>query len=177
MSIVQETDPHRLVAVHTTRAAAYYFGREYQRAVEECEKAEQLDSEYFMLHFIAGRAHMRLNNYAKAIAHLKAAQTGTGELPLMDAALGLAYAVSGKKGLTAKLAEQFKAAAKKRYIPPTYFGMLFAGLGDRDKALEWLEKAFQERADGLTWLNVEPMLDEVRNDPRFQDLIRRIGLV
>jgi TolB-like protein len=176
MSIVQETDPHRLVAVHTTRAAAYYFGREYQRAVDECEKAEQLDQQYFMLHFIAGRAHMRLNNYAKAIQHLKTA-IGTGDMPLMEAALGLAYAVSGKKGLTAKLAEQFKAAARKRYIPPTYFGMLFAGLGDRDKALEWLEKAFQERADGLTWLNVEPMLDEVRNDPRFQDLIRRIGLV
>ena len=177
MSIVQETDPHRLVAVHTTRAAAYYFGREYQRAIDECEKAEQLDPEYFMLHFIAGRAHMRLNNYAQAIAHLKASQTGTGEFPLMDAALGLAYAVSGKKGLTAKMAEQFKAAAKKRYIPPTYFGMLFAGLGDKDKALEWLEKAYDDRADGLTWLNVEPMLDEVRNDPRFQDLIRRIGLV
>ena len=177
MSIVQETDPHRLVAVHTTRAAAYYFGREYQRAVDECEKAEQLDPEYFMLHFIAGRAHMRLNNYAQAIAHLKASQTGTGEFPLMDAALGLAYAVSGKKGLTAKMAEQFKAAAKKRYIPPTYFGMLFAGLGDKDKAMTWLEKAYDDRADGLTWLNVEPMLDEVRNDPRFQDLIRKIGLV
>ena len=176
MSIVQETDPHRLVAVHTTRAAAYYFGREYQRAVGECEKAERLAPQYFMQHFIAGRAHMRLNNYAKAIKHLKSA-IGTGEMPLMEAALGLAYAVSGKKGLTAKLAEQFKATAKKRYIPPTYFGMLFAGLGDRDKALEWLEKAFHERADGLTWLNVEPMLDEVRNDPRFQDLIRRIGLV
>jgi TolB-like protein len=177
MSIVQETDPHRLVAVHTTRAAAYYFGREYQRAVDECEKAKQLDPEYFMLHFIAGRAYMRLNEHARAIAHLKQARTETGEMPLMDAALGLAYAVSGKKAETMKLAEAFKAAAKKRYIPPTYFGMLFAGLGDKDKAMMWLEKAYDDRADGLTWLNVEPMLDEVRSDPRFQDLIRRIGLV
>ena len=176
MSIVQETDPHRLVAVHTTRAAAYYFGREYQRAVDECEKAKQLDPAYFMLHFIAGRAYMRLNEHAKAIAHLKQARTGTGEMPLMDAALGLAYAVSGKKAETMKLAEAFKAAAKKRYIPPTYFGMLFAGLGDKDKAMMWLEKAYDDRADGLTWLNVEPMLDEVRSDPRFQDLLRRIGL-
>jgi TolB-like protein len=134
MSIVQETDPHRLVAVHTTRAAAYYFGREYQRAVDECEKAKQLDPKYFMLHFIAGRAYMRLNEHAKAIAHLKQARTETGEMPLMDAALGLAYAVSGKKTETIKLAEAFKAAAKKRYIPPTYFGMLFAGLGDKDKS-------------------------------------------
>jgi TolB-like protein len=177
MSIVQETDPHRLVAVHTTRAAAYYFGREYQRAVDECEKAKQLDPKYFMLHFIAGRAYMRLNEHAKAIAHLKQARTETGEMPLMDAALGLAYAVSGKKTETIKLAEAFKAAAKKRYIPPTYFGMLFAGLGDKDKAMMWLQKAYDDRADGLTWLNVEPMLDDVRSDPRFQELIRRIGLV
>jgi TolB-like protein/Tfp pilus assembly protein PilF len=177
MSIVQETDPHRLVTVHTTRAAAYYFGREYQRAVEECEKAEQLDPEYFMLHFIAGRAYMRLNEHAKAIAHLKQARTETGEMPLMDAALGLAYAVSGKMAETLKLAETFQSAAKKRYIPPTYLGMLFAGLGDKDKAMAWLEKAFEERADGLTWLNVEPMLDEVRSDPRFEKLIRRIGLI
>jgi TolB-like protein/Tfp pilus assembly protein PilF len=177
MSIVQETDPHRLVAVHTTRAAAYYFGREYQRAVDECEKAEQLDAEYFMLHFIAGRAYMRLNEHARAIAHLKQARTETGEMPLMDAALGLAYAVSGKKAETMKLAEAFKSAARKRYIPPTYFGMLFAGLGDKDKAMMWLEKAYEDRADGLTWLNVEPMLDEVRSDPRFQNLIRRIGLI
>jgi hypothetical protein len=55
--------------------------------------------------------------------------------------------------------------------------MLFAGLGDKNKAMIWLEKAYDDRADGLTWLNVEPMLDEVRSDPRFQDLIRRIGLV
>jgi tetratricopeptide (TPR) repeat protein len=177
MSIVQETDPHRLVAVHTKRAAAYYFGREYQRAVDECEKAKQLDPKYFMLHFIAGRAYMRLNEHAKAIAHLKQARTETGEMPLMDAALGLAYAVSGKKTETIKLAEAFKAAAKKRYIPPTYFGMLFAGLGDKDKAMMWLQKAYDDRADGLTWLNVEPMLDDVRSDPRFQELIRRIGLV
>jgi TolB-like protein/Tfp pilus assembly protein PilF len=177
MSIVQETDPHRLVTVHTTRAAAYYFGREYQRAVEECKKAEQLDPEYFMLHFIAGRAYMRLNEHAKAIAHLKQARTETGEMPLMDAALGLAYAVSGKMAETLKLAEAFQSAAKKRYIPPTYLGMLFAGLGDKDKAMAWLEKAFEERADGLTWLNVEPMLDEVRSDPRFEKLIRKIGLL
>ncbi len=174
MLIVQQTDPHRLVAVHATRAQAYYFGREFKRAVEECEKALELDPDHFMLHFILGRAYMRLGDYAKAIAQLKSAKVG--DVPLMDAALGLAYAVSGRKDQTQKMAETFKTAAKKRYIPPTYFGMLYAGLGDKDKALEWLEKAFQERADGLTWLNVEPMLDDVRSDPRFQDLIQRIGL-
>jgi len=149
-------------------------GLEFKRAVEECEKAMALDPEHFMPHFILGRAYMRMGDHARAIAQLKLAKVG--DVPLMDAALGLAYAVSGRKDQTQKMAETFKTAAKKRYIPPTYFGMLCAGLGDKDKALEWLEKAFQERADGLTWLNVEPMLDELRFDPRFRNLVDRIGL-
>lgn len=74
------------------------------------------------------------------------------------------------------MVDAFKMAARIRYIPPTYFGILYAGLGDKDQALTWLEKAFQERAGLLTWLNVEPMMDDLRSDPRFPDLIRRIGL-
>jgi tetratricopeptide (TPR) repeat protein len=97
-------------------------------------------------------------------------------MPLMDAALGLAYAVTGRIEQARRLAEKFKASAIKRYIPPTYVGMLYAGLGNRKEALAWLERAFEERADGLTWLNVDPMLDDLRSDPGFQDLIRRIGL-
>src|SRR5258707_3547843 len=117
MLIVQQTDPHRLVAVHATRAQAYYFGREFKRAVEECEKALELDPDHFMLHFILGRAYMRMGNHVRAIAQLKLAKTV--DFPLMGAALGLAYAVSGRKDQTQKIAGAFKAAAKKRSIPPT----------------------------------------------------------
>jgi len=176
MSIVQETDPHRLVAVHATRAQAYYFNRQFQRAVDECEKALELDPSHFMLHYILGRAYRRMGEGAKAIAQLKTATKSSGELPLVDAVLGLAYAVSGRREQAQKVAEMLASAARKRYIPPTYFAIVYAGLGDKEKALEWLEKAYQDRADLLTWVNVEPMMDGVRSDPRFQDLIRRIGL-
>jgi len=176
MRIVQETDPHRLVAVHATRAQAFYFGREYQLAVDECEKALELDSEHYMLHYILGRAYRRLGEGAKAIAQLKKAQSVADDIPLIAAVLGLAYAVSGQKQQAEKVTAAFTAAARKRYMPPTYFGMLYAGLGDKDQAFAWFEKAFSERADGLTWLGVEPMFDGVRDDPRFDDLLRRIGL-
>jgi TolB-like protein len=176
MQLVQETDPHRLVAVHATRAQAYYFGREFERAVQECEKALQLDPKHFMLHYILGRSYMRLGQSKKAIAQLKAASSHPGEYPLVDAALGLAYAVSGHQEETKKMAETFKTAFSKRYIPPTYFGMLYAGLGDTTRAIMWLEKALAERADGLTWLGVEPMLDDMRSDPRFRELLQQIGL-
>jgi TolB-like protein/Tfp pilus assembly protein PilF len=175
--IVEETDPHRLVAVHATRAQAYYFGREFQRAVDECEKAVQLDPNHFMVHYILGRAYRRLGQGEKAIAELKAAHECADDAPLVDAVLGLAYATDGKMDDAQKMMASFKTAAKKRYIPPTYFGILLAGLGDKDQAFKWLEKALTERADGLTWLNVEPMLDDLRDDPRFHDLVRRVGLV
>jgi len=176
MHLVQQTDPHRLVAVHATRAQAYYFGREFDRAVQECQKALELDSKHFMLHYILGRSFMRLGQPEKAIAELKAASTSPGEYPLVDAALGLAYAVSGQQEETKKMAEIFQETFSKRYIPPTYFGMLYAGMGDTTRAIMWLNKALSERADGLTWLGVEPMLDQMRSDPRFQDLLKQIGL-
>lgn len=97
-------------------------------------------------------------------------------MPLVDAVLGLAYAVSGRREEAQKVVGAFTAAARVRYIPPMYFVILYAGLGDKEPALAWLEKAFEERSDLLTWVNVEPMMDDVRSDPRFQDLIRRIGL-
>jgi tetratricopeptide (TPR) repeat protein len=176
MRIVQETDPSRLVAVHATRAFAYYFQRNFETAASECEKALLLDSTHFMLHYILGRAYMRMGEPQKAIAQLKAASTQPGEFPLIDAALGLAYAVTGHKEETQRMAEQFKRTFSKRYIPSTYFGMLYAGMGDKQRAIMWLEKACAERADGLTWIGVEPMLDDLRDDFRFKEIVRKVGL-
>ena len=175
-AIVQQTDPHRLVAVHVTRAMAYYFKREYESAVQECKKAIELNPNYFMLHFFLARAYARMGMTAEAIAELKSKGAAAGEVLLVDAALGLAYGSAGKKGQTEKIVEAFKAAAKKRYVPASYFGMLYAGMGDQAEALAWMEKAYQERADGLTWINVDPMLDPLRKHPRFQELVKRMGL-
>jgi TolB-like protein len=176
MAIVQQTDPHRLVAVHATRAAAYYFNRDYERAAQVCQKAIELNANYFMLHYILARAYARMGMTAEAIAQLKSKGASAGEAPLVDAALGLAYGLVGKKAQTEKIVEAFKAGAKRRYVPATYFGMLYAGLGDQEQALTWLEKAYEERADGLTWINVDPMLDPLRNHPRFQAIVKKMGL-
>jgi TolB-like protein len=174
--IVEETDPRRLVAVHATRAQALYFGRAYDRAITECRKAQQLESGNAMLHYIIGRSYMRMGKQDEAIAELKAASGAPGDFPLADAALGLAYAVSGKLDEAQQIGARFRETMARRYIPPTYFGMLYAGMGDRNRALIWLKKAFAERADGLTWLAVEPMMDDIRSDEGFQELLQQIGL-
>jgi len=176
LAIVQETDPRRMVAVHTTRAGAYYLARQYRLAIEEAGKALELNPNHFMVHYVLGRAYALMGMNPKAIAQLKPKGYSRGEVPLLDAALGLAYAVDGKRDQTTKALEALKALAKKRYVPATYFGMLYGGLGDKKQALEWLEKAYEERADGLLWLNVDPMLDGMRSDPQFKKLVSRIGL-
>lgn len=176
LEIVQQTDPHRLVGVHATRAIGYYWGRDYERAVQESKKAMELDPDYFMPHFILGRAYARLGKASEALAELKHKTDSAEEIPLMAAALGLAYGTGGHTKQTQKIAQTFAAYAKKRYIPATYFGMLYAGLGDWEQALDWLEKAYEERADGLTWINVEPMFDGLRQRPRFQALVKKMGL-
>jgi TolB-like protein len=111
-----------------------------------------------------------------AIAQLKAASGAPGDFPLADAALGLAYAVAGLLDEAQKIGARFRDIIARRYIPPTYFGMLYAGIGDRDRAMVWLNKACAERADGLTWLAVEPMMDDIRSDERFQELLEKLGL-
>jgi len=119
---------------------------------------------------------MRLGKQDEAIAELKAASGAPGDFPLADAALGLAYAVAGRMDDAKQIGARFRDVIAKRYIPPTYFGMLYAGMGDRDRAMMWLTKACAERADGLTWLAVEPMMDDIRSDDRFQELLEKLGL-
>jgi tetratricopeptide (TPR) repeat protein len=166
----QETDPERMVTVHATRAAAYYLGREYPQAAEEFGKALQVSPDYFMLHYVLGRASSQ-----GADAHGESKPGAAGEIPLMDTAWGLVNAANGRKEQAEEKIRALEAAGKKRYVPATYFGMLYAGLGKKKQAFTWLEKAYEERADGLTWLNVLPALDGLRSEPRFQDLLRRIG--
>ncbi|SRR5712692_98677 len=174
--IAQEVDPHLLVVIRATRAAAFYFAREYLKAIAECHDAMELDASYFLLHYLLGRCYARKGCHAKAVSALGGKKHAWGQIPLMDMGLGLAHAVTGRKAEAAAALEQLHQLAKSRYVPATYIGILHAGLNDRAQAFEWLENAYQERADGLTLLNVEPMVDDLRSDARFQDLVHRIGI-
>lgn len=171
----QETDPHLLVVIRATRAAAFYFAREYDRSIRECLEAMELDASYFLLHYLLARAHARRGAFGKAGSILKKVNANQDGISLMAMAAGLLHAVAGRKPQARAIARRLRQQAQQRYIPATYIGILHAGLGDTESAFEWLERAYEERADGLTLLNVEPMVDALRPDSRFQSLIRRIG--
>jgi len=173
--IAEEVDPHLVVVVRATRAAAFYFARDFDRSIAECRDAMRLDSSDFLLHFLLGRALLRKGSVRQGVAAFKARKS-LWEAPLMAAGAGLAQALAGEKAGATRILRRLKEQRKTRNVPATYLGILCAGLRDFDGAFEWFERAFEERADGLTLLNAEPMSDGMRKDPRFQDLVRRIGL-
>jgi Flp pilus assembly protein TadD len=90
--------------------------------------------------------------------------------------LGNAYAISGKRDEAERVLAQLKELSKRQYVQPSYIAMVHAGLGDKDQAFEWLEKAYSNRDDRLVFVMTDPLMDSLGSDPRFQDLSRRIGL-
>ena len=174
--IAEEIDPHLLVVVRATRASALYFARKFEAVIAECREALKLDARFYLLHYLLSRALARLGRRAEAVAALARTKAAWKDVPLMASGAGLAYAIAGRKAEATRILRQLEAQRKRRNIPATYIGIVYAGLGDFDAAFEWLERAFEERADGLTLLNAEPLGERFRSDPRFQSLVRRIGL-
>jgi tetratricopeptide (TPR) repeat protein len=96
-------------------------------------------------------------------------------VPASAGRLGLVYAVAGRRAEALEELRALEEVAKERYVPPTAFATLHAGLGDMDEAYRWIDRAVQQRDCFLTLLN-SPSFDELRADPRFGGLLRRVGL-
>jgi hypothetical protein len=90
--------------------------------------------------------------------------------------LAHAYAIAGRRSEAEMLLRQLNERAQNTYVPSFHIAIIYAGLGQKDQALVWLEKGYQERSTWMVWLKVDPRLDVLRSDPRFQDLLRRLGL-
>jgi Flp pilus assembly protein TadD len=114
--------------------------------------------------------------YKEAIAECQKAVSLSGGEPSTLAGLGHAYAVSGKRAEAQRVLAELKDLSKRRYVAPLQIALIFAGLGDKVQALEWLERAYEDRSYRLTWVKADPPFDSLHNEPRFQDLLRRMGL-
>jgi TolB-like protein/Flp pilus assembly protein TadD len=173
--VARSIDPLGLVDIRATLANCMYFARQYDRAINACRKAEKLNPNYFVTHYVLGRAYAQRRKYAQSIRVLeKAVESLKGNL-LLVTALAHSYALSGRKPQALKILEELRQLREKRYIPAIYLAAICAGLLDKDQAFLWLEEAYKERSDGMTYLKVERLLDPIRRDPRFSALMRRVG--
>jgi eukaryotic-like serine/threonine-protein kinase len=153
-----------------------YTIHRYVESVDQVRKAIEIFPENDWAHHILASDYEQLHQYDEAIAEFQKSVKRTDGDQDDLAGLAHAYAIAGKKQQAQETLAKLMGTAKHRYVSPVNVAAIYAGLGDKDQAFEWLEKAFQERSFWLIYLRWEPRLDPLRSDPRFSSLLHRIGL-
>ena len=152
-----------------------YEARRYDEALVLARKTLELDSNFAGAHDLLGLCFLWKGDSAGAIAEFQKAKSLDPQ-PYYDAALAYAYARAGDRAKVDQARRDLDDLAKQRYISPGLRMLLHFGLGEKDKALDWLEQCYQEQ-DGTCWnLKTNPLYDPVRNEPRFQALLKKVGL-
>jgi tetratricopeptide (TPR) repeat protein len=171
-----ELDPLSL-PVNFELALAFYQARNYDQAIDQFRKTLELDPNFPPVHNYLPAAYEQKGMYEEAIARFqKAIAVGTDQPAFAIAGLGHVLAVSGRKAEAQRMRAELQRLSEQSYIPADDFALIYVGLGNRDKAFAWLNRAYEEHSFGLAFLKVEPRFDPLRSDARFQDLLRRMGL-
>jgi TolB-like protein len=175
MQRAQELDPLSLAKI-TAVGEVLYMARRNDEAILAFQKTLEMDPNFGFAHWALGRAYAEKGMYEQAIASFQKAIPLSGDSPDEPAELGRAYARSGRKTEARKIADDLKEQSKRRYIAPCVVASLYAALGEKDQAFVWLDKAYEAHDFILVLLKVEPMFDNLRSDPRFTVLLKRVGL-
>ena len=169
-----QLDPLSLFA-NIALADAFLNARQYDGAIAQLRKTLELDQNFWATHEWFGEVYERRSQFPEAIAALQKARQLDNN-PLILGKLGRAYARSANRTEAQKLIGELTELSKQGYVSSTFVAEIYAGLGERDKAFEWLEKGYEERSTGMLFLKSDPLWDNLRTEPRFQDLLRRVGL-
>jgi TolB-like protein/DNA-binding winged helix-turn-helix (wHTH) protein len=151
-----------------------YYGRQYEEAMEEGRKAELVDPEFPRTHFWLGRVYTQLGKNSEALA--EAERAGPPKSIVRVTEMAYASARAGKTEQARALVRDLQERSKRGYVPAYDLAVIHLALGENETALQWLQKAYDEHDWALIVLAVEPRLDPLRSDPRFQVLMRKVGL-
>ncbi len=169
-----EVDPLSLT-INTHLGWHHIFARQCDLAIEQLKKTVEMDPSFYPAHLHLGRAYQCQGAFGEALAELQQAKSLSGDATETVAALAVTYSLSGSRDKALKLLDELRRKSQQSYVSPYDIATICVALGDTNQALAWLEKAYQQRANGLVELKVEPTFDPLRSDPRFQDLLRRVG--
>jgi TolB-like protein/Tfp pilus assembly protein PilF len=171
----QRLDPLSLFTSLTAGWISYY-GRQYDRALQQCRGVLELDPNWSGAHECLGDVYTVKGNFPQAIAEGKQAATDSGHDPMRLATLARTYALAGRESDARKILAELNQASKTEYIAPYFFATIEGALGEKDQAFAWLEKGFNGRDSYLARLRVDVAMDPLRSDARFKILLRRVGL-
>ena len=169
-----ELDPLNLRNLGIEVSFYTYAGRA-DEALSKLKKALELDPNYWWTHQWTARAYIGTGQFSEAEASARRAIELNKENSRSVAYLGYALARSGRQNEARSELEKLLKRSNERYTAPVNIAMLYIGLGERDEALKWLERGIEQREPRLVFLKVDPMFNDLRSDPRFQELLKRVG--
>lgn len=163
------------VAIATDSGFVMYYERDYANATKTLQDAIAMNPKAPGPHFWLGRVYQALGRYDEAAAEYKAAESGISKLPALFAGLGHMDAVTGKRAEAEQVLKQIDAMGKSGYVSPYAPALVYLGLGDKEKTLALLTRCLDERTNWMVWLLKDPRWDPMRSDPRFQEIVRKVG--
>jgi eukaryotic-like serine/threonine-protein kinase len=155
---------------------ALYMARRNDEAIEELRRTVELDPNFPITYWILGLVLRKMGRLELAIAEGEKGVTLSGGSPLLRAALAQTLGTARRREEAILILDDLTKLAKQKYVPSYFFAGIHIGLGEDDRAIEYLEKSYDERSHWLVYLHIDPSMDGLRSDPRFQDLLRRVGL-
>jgi adenylate cyclase len=170
-----ELEPASLV-MNTFMGVTLYYAARYDEAIDQCRRTIRMDPNFAVAHWHLGLAYEQKQVLDAATEEFKEAISLSGDSPLMRAALGRAYAESQKKDEVSEILNELNELAKRQYVSAYELATIYVALGNNEQAFQLLAKAYAEHSFHLVNLNVSPQFKPVRSDPRFQDLVQRLGL-
>jgi tetratricopeptide (TPR) repeat protein len=167
-----ELDPLNLPA-NNHLSWHYFYARQYDEALAQLRRTAEMEPNFVGMLLYLGWVYEQTKMYSEAIATFKKA-VQLSATPLMLGSLGHAYALSGKRADAQNILARLDDLSKERYVSPYDRAIVYVGLNDWDQAFDWLQRASQERAQFMIYLDTDPRFDAIRSDARFGELLRRM---
>jgi adenylate cyclase len=169
-----ELDPLSLIASSNT-AYAYYLAHQYDRSIENYKKTLEIDRGFAGAHMSLADCYWQKGMYSEYVAELQEGLRLNGDVQQAEE-VGRAYKSSGAKGAAKSQLQSLRRRRSQGYVPASSIAESYLRMGDKHSAVAWLEKAYEEHDPELAWARVEPVWDGLRSEPKFVDLMRRLGL-
>jgi len=171
----QDSDPLSL-SINANVGLVHYWAREYKHAVEELQRTLELDPNFGLAYVYLAFALIQQGRYDEAITAIRKSMEYTGYMPLAISKLGFAYSLKGERVKAQDVLREAEAHFQELGFPTTVLAEIHGGLGDHDKFFECLNRAYDDRSPLLPWLKIYPEYDPMRSDPRYDELLCRVGL-
>ena len=175
MKTSQELDPLSLI-IGDAIGWAHYMARRYDDSMEQLRRTIELDPHYPVTHWVLGLALRKVGRLQEAVVEAEKSVALSAGSPIMRAALAQTLAAAGQQMQANQILNDLLEVSRQKYVSPYFISGIHLGLGQQDRAVEYLEKAWEDHSHWLLYLHIDPGMDGLRSNSRFQDLLRRIRL-